>query len=312
MTVISGLWRVAALWGRCLGIIIGVVLFPLSAEADQVGVIMAARGVPYYLAIQKGIEEELAKEKEVRAEMLIERPAPNEMAWRNATRRLVTLESKVIIAYGGGTALAAMAEAPDLPVVFCAAFDPASSGVVGANVTGVAAKAPLFTLVNTLHKISRYQKMGIFYSSSEVDSVRQADIVASLGGNVVKTDVKGLDTILFPDDVQAVFLTCAGAVQNQTAVAGIIRRARASKIATASVFGESAEQGVLVAMSVPALEIAKKTAKIVANVLAGAKISGAPLLSSGSKAELVVNGVEANNLGFTVPDEILIQARVIE
>lgn len=298
------------LWG--IVAVVGMLISPGPALSAQVGVIMAAGDIPYYLAIQKGIEGELAKEKDVRAEMIVERPAPNEMAWRNATRRLVTLESKVILAYGGGTALAAMAEAPDLPVIFCAAFDPAASGVVGANVTGVATKAPLFALVNTLHRISQYQKMGILYSSSEVDSVRQADIVAGLGGNVVKTDVKGLDTIFFPDDIQAVFLTCAGAVQNRRAVAGIIERARAGKIATASVFGESVEQGVLVAMSVPAEEMAKKTAKIVASVLAGAKISGAPLLSSGSKAELVINGVEAKNLGFSLPAEVLTQARVIE
>lgn len=295
-----------------LAVMLAALITSVPAYSAQVGVIMAAGDVPYYLAIQKGIEDELAKEKDVRAEMIIERPAPNEMAWRNATRRLMTLESKVIIAYGGGTALAAMAEAPDLPVVFCAAFDPAASGIVGANVTGVATKAPLFALVNTLHKISNYQKMGILYSSSEVDSVRQADIVAGLGGNVIKTDVKGLDTIFFPDDVQAIFLTCAGAVQNRRAVAGIIERARGRRIATASVLGESAEQGILVAMSVPPAEMALKTAKIVAEVLAGARISGAPLLNSGSRAELVINGSEARNLGFTIPSEISVQARVIE
>ncbi|MBA3015975.1 MAG: hypothetical protein KKD63_13915 [Proteobacteria bacterium] len=311
----TGFWHRCHSPGVCfriIAIIIAALISSVPAFSAQVGVIMAAGGIPYYLAIQRVIEEELAKEKDVRAEMIIERPAPNEMAWRNATRRLVTLESKVIIAYGGGTALAAMAEAPDLPVVFCAAFDPAASGIVGANVTGVATKAPLFALVNSLHKISNYRKLGILYSSSEVDSVRQAEIVASLGGNVVKTDVKGLDTIFFPDDVQAVFLTCAGAVQNQQAITGIIERARAGKIATASVFAESAEQGVLIAMSVPAEEIARKTAKIVAGVLAGGRLSGAPLLSSGSRAELVINGGEARNLGFAIPSEILTQARVVE
>jgi len=283
-----------------------------SCAAEQAGALMATGGVPYYLAIQQGIEEELAKDKNVRAAMFIERPAPNEMAWRNATRRLVTLEAKVIIAYGGGAALAAMAEAPDLPVVFCAAFDPAASGLSGVNVTGVAAKAPLFPLVSVLQKISNYQKLGILFSSGEADSVRQADIVASLGGNVVKTDVKGLDTIFFPDDVQAVFLTCAGAVQNQKAVAGIVERARAGKIATASVFGGSAEQGILVSMFVPAEEIARKTAKIVAGVLAGGRLSGTPTLSSGSKAELVINGPEAKALGFVIPSDILSHAAITD
>ncbi len=277
---------------------------------DMVGAIMASADVPYYAAIQKGLEDELGKQG-ASVKMLLQKPAPNEMAWKNSARKLVTIEAKVIVAYGGGTALATIAEAPDLPVVYCAVFDPAAVGVSGKNVTGVEAKVPLQALVNHLKKISNFTKLGVLFSSDEPDSVKQADAVAGLGVDVVKTDVKGMDPIALPDGVQAVFLTCAGAVQNETAVKGIVEKARAGKIATASVLGGSAELGILVSMSASAEQQAQETAKIVAAILKGGAASASPAVS-GSKVELTINLVEAKALGLSVPFDILGTAKVIK
>ncbi len=274
----------------------------------MVGALMSSADVPYYVAIQKGLEEELAKQGAA-VKMSVQKPSASEMAWKNSVRKLVTLEAKAIVAYGGGTAVTAVAEAPDLPVVYCAVFGPAA--VTGKNVTGVEAKVPLQVLVNHLKKISNFTKLGILFSSDEPDSVKQAEAVAGFGGDVVKTDVKGLDSIALPAGVQAVFLTCAGAVQNQKAVAGIIEKARAGKIATAGVLGGSAELGVLVTMAASAEQQAQETAKIVAGILKGGAASSFPAVS-GSKVELTINLVEAKAMGLTVPFEILGTAKVIK
>jgi len=294
-------------------LMISAVMYLLSVTGvawaeDMVGVIMSSADVPYYVAIQKGIEDELAKQGAA-AKMVVQKPAPSEMAWKNSARKLVTLEAKVIVAYGGGTAVSAASEAPDLPVVYCGVFDPAS--VTGKNVTGVEAKVPLQALVNLLKKVSNFTKLGILFSSDEPDSVKQADAVAALGGDVVKTDVKGQDSIALPDGVQAVFLTCSGAVQNQKALAGIVEKARAGKIATASVFGGSAELGVLISMSANAEQQSQEAAKMIAGILKGGAASSFPV-ASGSKVELTVNLVEAKAMGINIPFEILGTAKVIK
>lgn len=297
---------------KILMLIAGMSLFVSSATAkaeDMVGAIMATGNVPYYVAIQKGLEEELAKAGAA-TKMAVQKPTPNEMAWKNSARKLVTLEAKTIVAYGSAPALAAMAEAPDLPVVYAGAFDPAGVGVAGKNVTGVEAKVPLQALVGHLKKISNFTKLGILFSSDEADSVKQADAVAALGGEVVKTDVKG-GNITLPDGVQAVFLTCAGAVQNEEAIKAIVEKARAGKIATASVFGGSAELGVLISMAASAEQQAQELAKIVAGVVKGGGAASFPAVS-GSKVELTINLVEAKTLGVTVPFELLGTAKVIK
>jgi len=289
---------------------LGLLASSVAARAeDMVGAIMPSANVPYYVAIQKGLEEELTKAG-ASVKMTVQKPAPNEMAWKNATRKLVTLEAKAIVVYGSGAALAAMGEAPDLPVVFCGAFDPAGAGVTGKNVTGVEAKVPLQALVGQLKKISNFTKLGILFSSEEVDSVKQADAVAALGGDSVKTDVKG-GTITLPDGVQAVFLTCAGAVQNEEAIKSIVEKARAGKIATASVLGGSAELGVMISLAASVEQQAQETAKIVAGVIKGGGAASFPVVS-GSKAELTINLVEAKALGLTVPFELLGTAKVIK
>lgn len=287
-----------------------LLLSSAAAEAeDMIGAIMSAPNIPYYMAIQKGLEEELTKAG-VGAKVGVQKPAPNEMAWKNSARKLVTLEAKAIIAYGASVALAAKSEAPDLPVAYVAAFDPAGAGLSGGNVTGVEAKVPLQALIGQLKKISNFTKLGILFSSDEPGSVQQADAVAALAGDSVKTDVKG-GAISLPDGVQAVFLTCAGDVQNEDAIKAIVEKARAGKIATASVFSGSAELGVMITLAASAEQQAQELAKIVAGLLKGGGAAGSPAVS-GSKAELTINLVEAKALGLTVPFELLGTAKVIK
>lgn len=287
-----------------------MLIAPGVVVADMVGTIMPSANVPYYAAIQKGLEAELAR-LGVAAEMMVLKPSPNEMAWRNSTRKLVTLEAKAIVAYGAGTALAAMSESHDLPIIFCGAFDPSGMGLAGKNISGVESKVSLKILVNHLKKLSNFTKLGVLFSSDEADSVRQADAVAGIGFDTLMSDVKGADGIALPPGVQAVLLTCAGAVQNQKVVEEIVEQAKAGKIATASVFGGSAELGILLSLSASAEQQAQETAKMVAAVLKGESPSRiAPVV--GRKVELAINLAAAEALGLKVPFEIIATAKAIK
>ncbi len=316
-----------------------LVLAPGGAVAELVGTVMPSANIPYYVAIQKGLEGEIEKlgmrvvTVELKptpegamptvdsvlhkggsiVDMLVQRPTPSEMSWKNSFRKLVALEAKVIVAYGAGTALAAMGETHELPIVFCGAFDPAGTGVYGKNITGVEAKVPLKILVSHLQKMSNFEKLGVLFSSDEADSVQQAQAVAGLGIPVVKIDAAmGVDSIALPEDIQAVLLTCAGAVQNQKAIMRIVEKARAAKIVTASVLGGCVEYGILLSMAPSTQQQAQEAAKMVVNVLRGGEPSTIPVVRRSNKVELTINLAEADALGLNIPFEVIATAKIIK
>lgn len=289
-----------------------VVQKPAPKESKETGWTSLARNIPYYSAIQEGVKAVLVGQGMQVLEMAVQRPAPNAMSRKNSARTLLALEPALILTYGTGTTMAALSETHDLPIVFGGAFDPAGVGATGKNITGMEAKVPLKVLVNHLQKMTNFTKLGVIFSSDEVDSVQQATAVADLGVKIVKIDaVQGADSIVLPPDVQAVLLTCAGVVQDQKAIARIVEKARTAKIATASVLGESAELGILISMTADVEQQAQELAKLVMAVLSGASPSSLPVVS-GNKVDLTVNLAEAEVLGLTVPFEVIATAKVIK
>ena len=245
-------------------------------------------------------------------EIAVQRPAPNDMSRKNSARTLMALDATLILAYGAGPAMAALSETNDLPIVYCGAFDPAGMGATGKNVTGVGANVPLKVLVNHLRKMTNFTKLGVLFSSDEADSVRQVEAVTALGVQVVKIDaVQGVDSIALPADIQAVLLTCAGAVQNQKAIEKIVGKARTAKIGTASVLGGSADLGVILSMAANAEQQAQEAAKLVTAILKGDSPSSLPAVA-GDKIELAVNLAGANALGLNIPFELIATAKVVK
>jgi len=295
----------------------GVAVVPMEVQKpvpkEETGwVNFARRNIPYYGSIQEGTEAALVRQGLQVLEMAVQRPAPNEMSRKNSARTLMTLDATLFLTYGAGTTSAALSETHELPIVFCGAFDPAGTGASGKNVTGVEATVSLKILVNHLRKMTNFTKLGVLFSSDEVDSVRQAEAVAGLGVKVVKIDaVRGADSIDLPSDVQALLLTCAGAVQDQKVIERIVEKARAAKIATASVLGGCAELGILISMAANPEQQAQELAKLVSAILKGASPSSLPVVD-GSKIELTVNLAEANALGLNVPFEIIATAKAIK
>lgn len=280
--------------------------------AATVGALMPTNKIPYFMTIHKIMEQELAS---AGAELLLQKPAPMEMAWKNATRKLITLESKVIIAYGSGTALAAKSETGSIPIVYCGAYAPDAVGLSGGNITGVSFNVRLDSLINNLKKISNFKKLVVLYSSEELESVKQMEEVEALSGKlgfeVQKVLVsENAEDVVLPE-TEAVFLTSAGAINAQKALENILDQTRARKIATASILSGSAELGVIISLSANPEQQAKDAAKMVADILQGKSVADIPPNST-AKVELTVNVKEATALGLKIPFEILGSAKVIK
>lgn len=289
------------------GTIVFIVLcFPGLVMAEMIGAIMPVKNVPYFMAVHKALVAEL-ETLGSGAEVILQRPAPTKMAWKNATRKLVVLGSKVIIAYGSETALAIINENTDVPIVYTAAYDPEGIGVTGDKATGMSATIPLKGLISNLKKISNFSKLGILYSSAEPSSVKQmeeaAKFAATHGATVVKIDTHGAESVDI-GGTDAILFTSAAETNQKKNLDAVIGDARAKKIVTASVMCASCQNGVLISLSANPEHQGKGAARMVAEILDGKSTSEIPPNNS-PEIETTINLQEAKDLGVSIPFELL-------
>ncbi len=224
----------------CLSFLLGLlfIIAPALSRGATVGVLMPGRDIPYYQALHKAMVSELG-ELGVDADILFQRPEPAWMAWKNATRKLVVLESEVIVAYGTSTALAVSSEAEAIPMVYCAAYDPKGCGL-GGNVTGVAFDPDFAGLLANLKKISHFTRLAILFSHEERDSSRQMKAATGLAGaagaTVTAIETHDLDKINL-SGYDAALLTSAANINTREGIKMIVAQARTQKVATAAVLG---------------------------------------------------------------------------
>jgi putative ABC transport system substrate-binding protein len=296
-----------------LGIVVLLsVLIPRGATAEIVGALMPAKDIPYYTNIHASMAKEL-QVLAANAEVVLQKPSPNERAWSNATRKLVILGSEVIVAYGSATAICIGGENANIPVVYSGAYKPSGCGVAG-KVTGMDATIPFDGLVGNLKKISNFSRLAILYSITEPDSVKQMEDIAALaiktGAEVVKIDVQEASAFDLPA-VDAVFLTSAATINQKENLQAIVANARAKKIATASVLSGTCELGVLISLSANPEQLGKGTAKMVAEILKGKSPNDIPPNQS-PEMEMTINLNAAKDLGFSIPFELLGTAKVVK
>jgi len=289
-----------------------LVLFPPAlASAGTVGVLMPGRDIPYYEALHKAMTTHL-QELSADAEILLQRPAPAWMAWKNATRKLVVFDSEVIVAYGSSTALAVISEAEAIPLVYCAAYDPVGCGI-GSHTAGVEGTFDLAGLIKNLKKISHFKKLAILYSHEEPDSGREMDAAKSAaeegGATVREIETHDLEKIDLSGS-DAVLITSAANINSRSALKKILAQAESKKIATAALLGLTCEQGVLISRYVDPVAQGREAAKIIARVLEGAPVSGATELKT--SVETAINISTAKKLGLSVPFELLGSAKVVK
>lgn len=295
-----------------LGLLLITILGPRWAGADVVGAMMPTKNVPYFMAVHDAMVKELAS-LGVGAEVVLQKPAPSEMAWKNATRKLVMLGAKVIVAYGSETALVIIKENAEVPVVYAAAYNPEQCGITG-KVTGMGATVPMDGLIDNLKKISNFTRLGILYSSDEIGSVKQMEVAEALaqqkGAKVIRIDTKGTDNYDL-GGADAVLFTSSASINQTENLEAILAKARSQKVATASVFCASCQNGVLISLSANPLQQGKGAARMVAEILKGKNPRDIPP-DNAPESETTVNLKEAKDLGFSIPFELLGTAKVVK
>jgi len=292
-------------------------MFPSDAAAAgrTIGVVMTGN-IAYYKDIHKAFSDGLAAEGlgTGSVEVLLQTPMPEPMSWANAVRKLVAIGVNIIVTYGAPAAVSAMAETSDVPIVFAGVYDPQSLGMKGRNATGISSTVPVASLVKNLKAISGCSTLGVVYSTSEKDTVLQANDVARLestyGYRSTKFNVKKPDDIAKISNVDALFLTTGCAAMH--CVTNVISAVRKTKIPTGTTIGGGEQSGIILTLSANPQEQGREAARIAARVLKGEKPSAIPI-EQPKKIDLIINLKEATDMGLKVPFDILTSAtRVIK
>jgi len=245
---------------------------------------------------------------------------------------LVALKVDVIVAGGTPQALAAKQATKTVPIVFAAAGDPVTSGLVtslarpGGNVTGFTGLGPelvgkglerLKQAVPGVNRVAVLWQPGGQGEGTEKDILKEADVAArALGVRLQFVEARG------PEDFDRAFSDMttgrAGALTVLVSPMFFGERRRlvdlAAKTRLPTVFPwrEYVDAGGLMAYGADLADLFRRAATYVDRILKGAKPGDLPI-EQPTKYELIINLKTAKALGLTIPPSLLQRAdQVIE
>lgn len=207
----------------------------------------------------------------------------------------------------------------DIPVVYTAVTDPIAAeladenGTPVGNVTGTSDELPIkaqFEMIREM--LPDAKKIGIMYTTSEVNSVSALETYKELAGDYGFTIVdKGVtqtaDISLATDEILEE-VDCLTNLTDNTVVnslATILDKANTKKI---PVFGSEIEQvkiGCLAAEGLDYVELGKQTGRMAAKVLRGEAEASEMNYETITEPGYYVNTAVAENLGITASEELL-------
>ena len=272
------------------------------SQDPQVGVLMSGN-TAYFREIHNAFTEAL-KSKGIKAEIALQTPAPDVMAWANAARKFVVLDMDAIVTYGTPVTQTVLSETSNIPVVFAGVYE--GQEIKGKNATGVVSHVSVAGLLKNLKGIKNFSTLGIVYNSAEKATLDELSEVERLSGQFsfkpVKFNIKNRGDIQRIKDVDALFITSSCAVA--VCINDIVQVAKKNKIPTAATMGGLDERGVLLTLFADPKSQGRAVAEILSRILQGESPSSIPQEDT-KKIQLVVNLREATALGLTVPFDIL-------
>jgi putative ABC transport system substrate-binding protein len=237
---------------------------------------------------------------------------------------LVRLRVDVIVASGSGDTRAAKEATSSIPIVMMQANDPVGSGFVaslarpGGGITGLSSFSPelsgkrLELLKEIVPRLSRLAVFGTSTSPGNAQALKEMEVAAgALGVKLQYVDVLG------SKDVEPAFRTASkgqadAVLMHVSGGVGIERRelaARSIKSRLPAIYErrEYVEDGGLMSYGVHLPDLDRRAAMYVDKILKGAKPAELPV-EQPTKFELVINLKAANQIGLTIPPQVLARA----
>jgi len=239
---------------------------------------------------------------------------------------LVRLNVTVILTYGTATALAAKRATASIPIVFTVVGDPVGTGLVaslarpGGNVTGTSTQHQdtvgkrvqlLREFVPAMRRLAVLTNIDNPANLEEKKEVQQ--VADKLGFELVPVDIRRAE------DLAPAITGLKGRAQALYAIADALfanNRERINRLAldaqlpTVHGFGEMVEAGGLISYGPDYLDLFRRAADQVDQILRSAKPADMPV-EQPTKFELIVNLKTAKALGLDVPPTLLATANEV-
>lgn len=207
----------------------------------------------------------------------------------------------------------------EIPVIYTAVTDPKAAkfanedGTPVGEVTGTSDELPIKEQLEMIRKIlPDAEKIGILYTTSEVNSVSAIETYEELAGDygfeIVKKGVTQTADISLATEEILTEVDCLTNLTDNTVVnslATILDKANEKKI---PVFGSEIEQvklGCLAAEGLDYVALGKQTGKMAADILKGEKKASEMNYETISEPGLYINTKVAEDLGVTVDETLL-------
>ena len=288
----------------------------LHAE-NRIGVIMTG-DISFYREIHEKFVAEINKRYTgtEKIEIILQKPFPNPISWSNAARKLIAFDVDLIMTYGSPATQAVIQEKTKIPLVYAGLYEPDHAAVSVKNTTGCGFKIPLSSILRYFKRFKTLNTIGIVFSSTEEDSVRQYETMQLLCSQQKirseKIDIRSHDDLerLKAINADAFFITGSSLVHLW--LDEVMTILDEKYVPVADIFPDNLEFGVLMTLHQPTASQGEMAAELVSQILRGKKPVEVPAHVF-RDTELVLNLVEANHLGITIPIQLLIEAtRVIE
>lgn len=275
--------------------------------------------------IRQGVLEELAREGFVEGKNIninFQSAQGSTATAAQIARKFVGDKADIIIPITTPSAQPVVAATRSVPIVFSGVTDPVAAKLVKSweptdtNVTGISDHKPIepqLTLIQTL--VPNLKAVGYVYSAGEVNSTIVLDelkaAASKVNVQVVPVAVQrsadiGTAARSLNGKVQAIYISEDNAVVS--AYEALHKAALESKIPVIAADKDTVKRGALAAYAVNQYDIGVETGKIAARILRGEK-AGTIATHSVSKMELSVNQKTAQELGISLPESVVNQAK---
>ncbi len=208
----------------------------------------------------------------------------------------------------------------EIPVVFTAITDPVRAKLDSGNITGTSDMLPVEAQLKLIRAMMPdAKKIGILYSTSEDNSLSTIETYQSLSGNygfeIVTKGITNASEV--PVAIESIMneVDCFSNLTDNTVVGQLDVMLDKANNAGKPIFGSEIEQvkkGCVAAQGIEYVSLGEQTGKMAAKILKGeAKASEIPYETI-SESFLYVNEGVMNNLGLSLPDDMMLTATSVD
>ena len=278
--------------------------------------------------IYKGLEDGLAKEGYTVGKNLqldLQNAQGDQSNLVSMGQKLVSDNNNLLVGITTPATLSLSNATKDKPIIMAGITYPVEAGLIksennpGNNITGVSDRTPIKQQLEVMKQIlPKMKKVGILYTASEDNSVKQAREAEKLAKEL-GLEVK-VSTVANTNDIQQVTETLAAEtdaifvpIDNTiaSAMATVVKVTDSKKVPVFPSSDTMVADGGLLGIGVDQYKIGIETAKVIAKVLKGADTKTMPIVLA-NEGVIYLNEAKAKQLGIEIPQDIKDKAKVVD